>query len=52
VRYVVLTSWTAEGATVRRVLLATLLAVAAVLTAGCGPDEPSGPDLSDYALAR
>jgi len=36
---------------VRRVLLAALLAITAVLTASCGPDEPEGPDLKDYALA-
>ncbi len=34
----------------RRVLLAALLAIAAVLTVGCGPDEPEGPDLTDFAL--
>lgn len=34
----------------RLVLLAVLLAAAVVLTAGaCGPDEPSGPDLKDFA---
>jgi hypothetical protein len=33
-------------------LIAALLAAAAVLTTSCGPDEPSGPDLTDYAVAR
>lgn len=36
----------------RRVLMATLLALVAVLGTGCGPDEPEGPDLSDFAAAR
>jgi hypothetical protein len=35
---------------VRRVLLAILLAAA--LTTSCGPDEPEGPDLKDFALVR
>jgi hypothetical protein len=37
---------------VRRVLLAALLAITAVLTTSCGPDEPEGPDLEDYALGH
>jgi predicted small secreted protein len=37
---------------VRRVLLAILLAAAAALTTSCGPDEPEGPDLKDFALVR
>lgn len=36
----------------RRVLMAALLALAAVLGTGCGPDEPEGPDLSDFASAQ
>jgi hypothetical protein len=33
------------------VLLAALLALAAMLATGCGPDEP-GRDLSDFAASR
>lgn len=38
----------------RRVLLAIVAVLAtalgSVLAAGCGPDEPAGPDLRDYAV--
>jgi hypothetical protein len=34
---------------VRRALLAVLLTGLAMLTGACGPDEPEGPDLSDFA---
>lgn len=30
-------------------MLVAALVVVAVLTAGCGPDKPTGPDLKDFA---